>query len=181
MRSSNVIAGGGGPPLEFLNNGGSNRTSGLILGNKLGVIYADGPHRCNEADPNLANNRVTQVTTGCRQAGDGPSVVRLKRFGFHRQPTLLVLYFSADALDPARASDYQVTSAGADGVYGTKDDKTYDVRSATHDSSRRSETLAFDHRLYLYDRYSPNLPQHSVSSPRITRDTVDFISHISLT
>jgi uncharacterized repeat protein (TIGR01451 family) len=120
----------------------------------------------DEADPNLQNNSAAQVTTvltppgvgptSVGPTGDGPTVVRLQRFGFHRQRTFLVVYFNADALEPVRASDvsnYQVTTAGADGVFGTKDDKSFDVRRATYDASRSSVTLAFDRRLYLYQRY----------------------------
>ena len=59
-----------------------------------------------------AFNPVTQVVNA-PTAVDGPTVVSLQRFGFHAQPTLLVLTFSTP-LDPARAGPEQLPPGGAE-------------------------------------------------------------------
>jgi hypothetical protein len=46
-----------------------------------------------------------------------------------------------------------VTSAGKDGVFGTNDDVRIAVRRATYNTQRKTVTLAFNRRLYLYQTY----------------------------
>jgi hypothetical protein len=86
----------------------------------------------------------------------GPRVVNLQRFGFHTQPTTLVLSFDRD-LDPARAQDpsnYQVTSPGRDRRVGTADDVIVPLRSAVYDAAARTVTLITVRRLSVF------LPNH---------------------
>jgi hypothetical protein len=113
--------------------------------------------RSNQAGPTVQNPSAAQVTPVVTPPGDGPRIVAIQRFGFHWQPTLLVLDFNADGLDPARVSDasnYTVTSAGPDGKFGTKDDQAFAIQSATYDATRQTVTLAFRQgRLYLYETY----------------------------
>jgi hypothetical protein len=86
----------------------------------------------------------------------GPTVVNLQRFGLHRAPTRFVLSFSED-LDPARAEDlgnYRLLVPGPDGRFGTRDDRTLRLRSASYDPATRTVTLApARRRLPLFRRY----------------------------
>ena len=61
--------------------------------------------KSNESDPNPANSTATEGTIVMTPPGDGPHVVAIRRFGFHRQPTLVVLEMSGDDLDPIRAAN----------------------------------------------------------------------------
>ena len=79
------------------------------------------------------------------------TVVTLQRFGFHRQPTLLVLTFSA-ALDPATAQDvsnYRLERLG----HNQRPVRTYRIASATYDTEARTVTLRFHKLLPLFARY----------------------------
>jgi uncharacterized repeat protein (TIGR01451 family) len=124
------------------------------------------------ADPDSANNSVTLTTTvvpapaaapptveapSPTPAASGPTILRLSRFGYHTDPTLVVLYFGA-ALDPSRASNagnYVVFGPGPDHRLGTGDDQRMLVSSASYDPSSGTVTLRFvGGRLYAYDTYT---------------------------
>ena len=67
-------------------------------------------------------------------AADPPTVVSLKRYGIHIQPTVLVLTFSA-ALDPARAQDvhdYRIIGPGG---------RRVGIKSAVYDPFAHTVTL----------------------------------------
>ncbi|MDG3004921.1 Ig-like domain repeat protein [Paludisphaera mucosa] len=84
----------------------------------------------------------------------GPVVTSVERYGFHNQPTSLVLRFNED-LDPAAASNaanYQILGPGRDGRLGTRDDRPIPLRDAVYDAATRSVTLRPTERLYLYGR-----------------------------
>ena len=85
----------------------------------------------------------------------GPEVVGLQRFGFHAQPTLLVLTFSTQ-LAPASAvnpNNYHVYAAGHDGKLGTADDVPVPIMSGYYNSANRTVTLVMAKPLSLYKRY----------------------------
>ena len=86
---------------------------------------------------------------------NGPRVTGLLRFGFHAQPTRLVLTFDKSlAQAAARAqTNYQLVSAGRDGRFGTHDDVVVDVRRATYDPISRAVILATRHPLPLRRQY----------------------------
>jgi large repetitive protein len=110
----------------------------------------------NEPNRQPGNSTAPQDTVVMTPPGSGPRIVGIRRFGFQRQPTLLVLYTKGDGLDPVRAANtlnYKVTSAGKDGVFGTIDDVKIAVRSVIYYAPRKTVTLAFDHRLQLYRTY----------------------------
>jgi uncharacterized repeat protein (TIGR01451 family) len=112
--------------------------------------------KSNEPNRNPGNSTTTQDRVVMTPPGDGPRIVGVRRYGFHRQPTLVVLDIYADGLDPVRAANalnYTVTSAGKDGVFGTKDDVKFAVRRATYNAQRKTVTLAFNRRLYLFQAY----------------------------
>ncbi len=84
-----------------------------------------------------------------------PTVVSLKRFGFHMRPTSLVLTFSA-ALDPTRAEDvrnYQIVTMGGRGRYGTSVGHITRVRDAVYDPASLTVTLYPGQRLDIHNVY----------------------------
>ena len=105
------------------------------------------------ADPNTSDNSapasfVLQPNSGGTRS---PRVLKLQRFGFHSQPTLLVLSLSDD-LDPStarRVGYYRLVSPGPDHRFGTSDDSLIPVSSAVYDPARRTVTLRPARRLSL--------------------------------
>ncbi len=74
---------------------------------------------------------------------DGPEVTSVVRYGYHSQPTYLVVYFNM-ALDPTSAqlaSNYTVVAASG---------KEFKVKSARYNPKTDAVTLAFSRRLYLF-------------------------------
>jgi hypothetical protein len=77
----------------------------------------------------------------------GPIVVSVQRFGFHTQPTVVVLTFS-EPLAPATAQDvrnYQITGPGGVPIL---------LSSATYDAVNHSVALRPSQQLSLYLRYT---------------------------
>ena len=76
-----------------------------------GTTVVDGVPILNQ-DP---GGQATQISSQATviPVPNGPTVVSLQRFGFHAQPTLLVLTFSTP-LDPARAGPEQLPPGGAE-------------------------------------------------------------------
>jgi uncharacterized repeat protein (TIGR01451 family) len=99
-----------------------------------------------QADPTPADNSATQTTTVAPPVGiDGPIVTLVQRFGFHAQPTTLVLTFDTQ-LDPVRARDpgnYQIVV-----LDGPR--RTIRVESAAYDPVTRTVTLSPECRLNLH-------------------------------
>jgi hypothetical protein len=97
------------------------------------------------------SNYLTSSSTGLTQqvvaaAVNGPTVANVQRFGFHAQPTLLVLNFSA-ALDPTRAqnvANYTVTSGS----------NQFTVTAAVYNPTSHSVTLMFSQLLDLHHKYT---------------------------
>ena len=82
---------------------------------------------------------------------DGPTVVSLKRFGYHAQPTVLVLTFN-ESLDPSTASDaanYRIVPIGPHGKSG----HAIAIDRIDYDSATRSVTLRPSRRLNVHDRF----------------------------
>ena len=77
------------------------------------------------------------------QAAAAPVVTNLVRYGYHAQPTTLVATFSQplDAASASNVANYVLTSAGADGRFGTKDDKNIALASASYNAGSNSVTL----------------------------------------
>jgi hypothetical protein len=79
-----------------------------------------------------------------------PTVLTVRRFGFHAQPTLLELTFN-EPLNPARAvdlSNYRVLAATHDGRW-----QPIRLRSVSYDPATRTVTLRPLHRLSLWQTY----------------------------
>jgi hypothetical protein len=75
-------------------------------------------------------------------------VTGVHRFGFHAQPTTLVLTFDTQ-LDPKRAQDpdsYQIVALG-------RSHRRIRLKSAVYDSATRTVTLSPERRLNLHNRF----------------------------
>jgi hypothetical protein len=97
-------------------------------------------------DSNLANNSQT-VTTSVLSP---PTVVDLRRFGYHAQPTILVVSFSAplDAAAAQNVGNYQIEKVGA-----PRRGHVTRVREAAYDSATNTVKLYMAHRLNVHDLY----------------------------
>jgi hypothetical protein len=88
---------------------------------------------------------VTEQVNASPAATPAPTVLNVQRFGFHDQPSVLVLTFSA-ALDPSRAQDpgcFTVTGGG----------RTFAVTTAVYNPSAHSVTLRFGRFLNVHHHY----------------------------
>jgi hypothetical protein len=79
-----------------------------------------------------------------------PTVVSLRRFGFHDQPTIYVLTFST-ALDPAPAQD--VANYRLAPIFGRRLGPDIPISAAIYDPVAHTVTLKMADRVYLYGRY----------------------------
>jgi hypothetical protein len=77
------------------------------------------------------------------QSVAAPIVTSLKRYGYHAQPTTLVATFSQtlDAAAAGNVGNYVLTSAGADGRFGTRDDRNIALSSASYNAQAKTVTL----------------------------------------
>jgi large repetitive protein len=81
----------------------------------------------------------------------GPTVASLARYGYHAQPTYLVIYFDG-SLDPAtaeRASNYKVAGP----MKRSAPHRPIIVTSATYNAASDTVTLAFNRRFNLHYHY----------------------------
>ncbi len=85
----------------------------------------------------------------------GPQVLDLVRYGYHNQPTVLVLSFDSE-LDTTTAQNlknYRVYSPGRDKKLGTLDDVAVTVALATYDATTQTVTLVTSRRLSLFQTH----------------------------
>jgi hypothetical protein len=81
----------------------------------------------------------------------GPVVVNLARYGYHAQPTYLVITFST-ALNPSTAENtrnYSLVAAGPDHRFNTRDDVRIRIRRAVYNPTTHTVTLVPARRLPL--------------------------------
>jgi uncharacterized repeat protein (TIGR01451 family) len=109
------------------------------------------------SDPVTGNNAATATVQVVQPTapGNGPTVTNVQRFGFHMQPTHLVMTFSgplaaAPAADPR---NFLVVAHGADGKFGTRDDRIIRIISAQLDSTGSVLTLVPSRRLPFRQRF----------------------------
>ena len=79
----------------------------------------------------------------------------VRRFGFHAQPTILVLSFSTP-LDPSRAQDvnnYRLATLGGPGRDGSRVGRSIGVLTAVYDPSALTVTLRPAERLDIHNAY----------------------------
>jgi uncharacterized repeat protein (TIGR01451 family) len=134
--------------LGSLAAGASRTVTVVITPTAAGSLSNSATVRMDQADPTPADNAVTVDTAVATPDVAGPSVISVRRFGFHHRPTSLVLTFDKP-LDPARAQDlanYQLVA-----LDGSR--RAIRIRSAAYDPASRTVTLRPAHRLYLYHRF----------------------------
>ena len=84
-----------------------------------------------------------------------PAVVSMQRFGFHMQPTAVVLTFSS-ALDAARAenvNNYRIVAMGRNGRTAASGGKVTPVRAAVYNPATLTVTLYTRGRLSIHKLY----------------------------
>ena len=92
---------------------------------------------------------------GTPPTADSPPLMIVRRFGFHAQPTILVLSFSTP-LDAARAQDvnnYRLVTLGGAGRDGSRVGRPIGVLSAVYDPSALTVTLRPAERLDVHNAY----------------------------
>jgi hypothetical protein len=108
-----------------------------------------------DAQPQDDSSQAVVTVTPAPLAGPGPVVVSLRRIGYHRQLTQVVLSFD-QPLDPGRASDlgnYQILLAGRDGRFQTADDRRIALTLAAYNAEARAVALIPSRRLPLRQPY----------------------------
>jgi hypothetical protein len=94
----------------------------------------------------VASPLVQTVNAVVLPGGDGPTIVAVKRYGIHMQPTVVVVTFN-DGLDPASAvnlSSYRITDPSGHQVR---------ITSAVFDAKTNSVTLRTASRINLHHTY----------------------------
>ena len=99
------------------------------------------------------SNTVTQVVQPASVVA--PTVASLERFGFHMQPTTLVLTFSTalDAVSAQSVHNYRITTLGGRGRGGSLVGHSTRIRKAIYDPSTYTVTLVPMDRLDIHNRY----------------------------
>ena len=130
----------------------------------IGSLSA-GPHSFravfSSGDDFSASSTSLVVTT------HGPKVTRVKRYGFHQQPTFLVLYFNSplEVVPAENATNY--TIAGPSRRRGKAGDRIV-VRKAIYDPASQTVTLIPAGRLNIHNRYTLTVNGESPSGLRST-------------
>jgi len=150
-RVSFSYPGNGGPGTDQIDVSAAVPDIGTI---EAGPVFATWIVDAQSAAPTAT---VTLNVAARPPSGDttGPMVASFQRVGFHMQPTLLMLSFSEDlALASATdESNYRVLSSGRDGRFGTADDRTIKVASASYNPIAHVVTLRTARRLDIHRRF----------------------------
>jgi uncharacterized repeat protein (TIGR01451 family) len=107
------------------------------------------------ADPNLGNNTATVTTTVVAPVLPSPAVVNVQRFGFHEQPTVLVVTFSMP-LDSARAlnaANYRIVTLGGPGRGGSLKGHVTRVSRVVYDPVAQTVTLHMAQKMDFHNLY----------------------------
>jgi IPT/TIG domain len=136
---------------------GTTPATGVVVVNGA-TITAVSPGGSSVADVTVITPAGESATTPADQftyVAPTPTVVSLKRYGFHMRPTSLVLSFSS-ALDPIRAEDvnnYQIVTMGGRGRNGSLVGHITRVRAAVYDPASLTVTLHPSQRLDFHNIY----------------------------
>jgi virginiamycin B lyase len=117
----------------------------VVVSGAAGTITGLARVSGDQADPSPADDNVALMTA---VTATGPTVTSVHRFGFHAQPTLLVLTFD-ESLNPERAQNtdnYQIFELG-----GTR--RNIGVKAAVYDAASRTVTLSPVHQLNLHNLF----------------------------
>ena len=152
-----VVSGRGGIPtgtVTFLD--GTTALGTATLNGNTAILttstLAAGAHAITASYSGDANFLAsTSAPLSQQVSANGPTVTNLQRFGFHNQPTILVLTFSAP-LDPTRAeiiANYTVTGPNAKNAVTV----FYAITSAAYNPASNTVTLRFHNRLNVHRNY----------------------------
>ena len=136
---------------------GTTPATGVVVVNGT-TLTAVSPAGSNVTDVTVITSAGDSATTPADQftyVPPTPTVLSLKRFGFHMRPTSLVLTFSS-ALDPTRAEDvsnYQIVTMGGRGRNGDLVGHVTAVRAAVYDPATLTVTLHPSQRLDFHNIY----------------------------
>ena len=140
------------PPVTIDDVGGDGLATLSISTLTAGVHRISVTYGGNSADAGSATETPllqtvnAAVTRGNPAPVDPPTVVSVKRYGIHMQPTVVVITFN-EALEPASAqnlSNYQMIGPGG---------KAIGIRSATYDPATDSISLRPRKRIDLHETY----------------------------
>jgi len=98
-----------------------------------------------------ASGMASVLVTAPAVAVDGPIVMNFQRFGYHSQPTVLVLTFNKE-LDPSgadNAANYKIVSIGPGGTLGP----AIGIKRIAFDSVASTVTLRPSQRLNVHKRF----------------------------
>ena len=140
-------------------NFGTTAATGVTVVNDT-TITAVSPAGTGVADVTVTTPSGTSTASTADQftylaATAPPTVLSLQRFGYHDQPTSLVLTFSA-ALDPTTSqnvNNYQIVSMGGPGRDGNLVGEVIPVMTAIYDPTVFSVTLFPGDRLDIHNDY----------------------------
>jgi hypothetical protein len=116
---------------------------------QLSAVYGGDP--TDKPSP----SQPVQLVVNAPAASDGPRVTSVKRYGFHLQPTVVVLTFN-EALDPARAqnpNNYVFVTLGGPGRGGLRIGHVIRVSRAVYDPATNSVFLYPAERLDIHNFY----------------------------
>ncbi len=137
---------------------GTTAATDLVVVNDT-TITADSPAGSGIANVTVTTPGGTSTATSADQftyvVTPPPTVVSLLRFGFHAQPTSLVLTFSSP-LDATRAEDahnFRIVTLGGKGKNGNLVGHVTRVNAAVYDSSTLTVTLFTAQRLDIHNLY----------------------------
>ena len=105
-----------------------------------------------------------------------PTVTRIARYGYHNQRTILVVSFSQamDSVSASNVKNYVLVSAGADGIFGTRDDQNIALASSVYNTGSQSVTLNSVQRNYPFRRHY-TLTVNGTPSSGLKSDTGTFL------
>jgi hypothetical protein len=135
---------------------------GTTLATGVTVVNATTITALSPAGTGVANVTVTTPGgTSATSAADqftynaAPSVVSVQRFGFHMQPTSVVLTFSSplDATLAENVSNYRFVTLGGYGKYANLIGHVTAVRAAVYDAATYTVTLYTAQRLNIHNLY----------------------------
>ena len=97
----------------------------------------------NAFQPSSGSASLQLLASSGSGSGSGAQNIEVRRFGYHIQPTILVLNF-AEPLNPASAtnrSNYTILAAGPDGVFGTSDDRSIALKRVSYSAGPHAVSL----------------------------------------
>jgi uncharacterized repeat protein (TIGR01451 family) len=147
------------PPTSVSNPLGSSAQVMIVvrptaLGGITNTATATADQLQNVAGDNVATLTSTVIAAPPPPSSQAATVIRVARTGVHNQSTRFRVSYS-EAMDVAsaqRRANYVITTAGADGQLGTRDDRRIRLRSIRYDRGTNTAILAAVHPVSLHAR-----------------------------